>query len=67
MAKKHKTVKELNIEFDNLSERIKKLEDKETTKDLDTETGTKLEGIEKLLKTYDEKIKDLLMLFWIVI
>ena len=58
MAKKKKTVMELNLEFDFLSERIKKLEEKEVDKHLN-ETKGKVEGIEEVLKSYDKKIEQL--------
>ena len=58
MTKKNKTVKELNLEFELLEERVKQLEAKDTTEN-DLETEGKLKGIEEILKTYDDKIKDL--------
>ena len=50
---KNKTVKELNLEFEALAERVKKLESKDTIEnvdDSDTDTVT--------LQTYEDKIKD---------
>ena len=59
MAKKQKTVKELNVEVELLSERLRKLEEKETTKNPCEESKNKVEEIEMLLKINDQKIKDL--------
>ena len=58
MAKKNKTVRELNLEFEFLSERIKKLEEKEVEYHLN-ERKSKVEGIEEVLKSYDKKIEKL--------
>ena len=58
MTKKHKTVKELNVEFELLSERVKQLELKDATDNIDNQ-NVNLKGMEELLKTYDDKIKDL--------
>jgi hypothetical protein len=52
-AKKHKTVRELNLEVDLLSERLRKLEDKYITVNLDEETKNKMEKVERLLKPND--------------
>ena len=57
MAKKNKTVKELNVEFDLLSERIKKLEEKDTK--ICSETRSKVEEIDDIIKGYDDKIEKL--------
>ena len=56
MAKKNKNVKELNLEFENLSERIKILEEKDAS---NLVTSDKVDGIEDILKQYDDKIKSL--------
>ena len=58
MAKKNKTVKELNLEFELLSERVKVLEEKECSEKL-TETNNKVDVLEEAIKVYDEKIKEL--------
>ena len=58
MAKKNKTVKELNLEFDILSERVKMLEEKSDTIKV-SETNGKLERIEDVLKSYDKQIEHL--------
>ena len=55
---KKKTVKELNAEFELLAERVKKLEEKDASKDPD-KVQEKLNGIEEILKSYDKKIGDL--------
>ena len=55
MAKKTKTVKELNIEFERLSERILKLEERNNIIDDKSDH----EKIEIILKQYDEKIEHL--------
>ena len=59
MAKKQKTVRELNLEVELLSERVKKLEERDTTKNPSEEINNKVEEIERLLKVNDQKIKDL--------
>ena len=59
MAKKQKTVRELNLEVELLSERMKKLEERDTTKNPSEEINNKVEEIERLLKVNDQKIKDL--------
>ena len=56
MTKKNKTVKELNIEFELLSERVKNLESKDSTTSISKE---KVDGIEEIIKQYDDKIKHL--------
>lgn len=58
MVKKNKTVKELNVEFEILSERVRKLEEKETSENTN-KTKSQVEGIEDILKVYDEKIEKL--------
>ena len=55
MAKKSKNVKELNLEFELLSERVKKLEQKDD--DQVSEDNLKIARFEVILKSYDEKIK----------
>ena len=55
---KKKTVKELNAEFELLAERVKKLEEKDSSEDPD-KVQEKLNGIEDILKSYDKKIGDL--------
>ena len=57
MAKKNKNVKELNLEFELLSERVKKLEQKD--KNQVSEENVKIAGFEVILNSYDEKIKHL--------
>ena len=57
MAKKFKTVRELNLEVELLSERIRKLEEKDVTINLDEDTKNKIGELERLLKANDEKIK----------
>ena len=42
MTKKHKTVRELNLEVEFLSERIRKLEEKDDTINLDEDTKLNL-------------------------
>jgi hypothetical protein len=59
MAKKQKNVKELNLEVELLSERLRKLEEKETTKTPFEDTENKVDKIERLLNINDQKIKDL--------
>ena len=59
MAKKHKTVKELNLEVENLSERLRKLEENEKRADHTDQTDTKIEDIENILRSYDKKIENL--------
>ena len=56
MAKKQKTVRELNLEVELLSERMKKLEERDTTTNPSEEINNKLEKIERLLKVNDQKI-----------
>ena len=58
MAKKNKTVKELDYEFEILSERIRKLEEKDNASNIQNEEN-RIEKIETMLKHYDEKIKHL--------
>ena len=58
MSKKTKTVKELNIEFQGLAERVRNLEIK-----IDDENGTEpTEKFEDILRSYDDKIVHLTML-----
>jgi hypothetical protein len=57
-SNKNKTVKELNAEFELLAERVKKLEEKDTSEE-SGKVQEKLNGIEKILKSYDKKIGDL--------
>ena len=57
MAKKFKTVREPNLEVELLSERIRKLEEKDVTINLDEDTKNKIGELERLLKANDEKIK----------
>ena len=57
MAKKFKTVRELNLEVELLSERIRKLEEKDVTINLDEDTKNKIGELERLLKANDENIK----------
>ena len=57
MVKKNKTVKELNVEFEMFSERIQKLEEK-SSKNI-SDTISKPNGIEDILKVYDDKIEEL--------
>ena len=49
MTKKNKTVKELNLDFDLLTERVKRLEDRYGSEDTNT-NDKKLQGIEEMLK-----------------
>ena len=59
MAKKNKTVKELNVDFFLLAERVTKLEDAiENSETLKT-SERKIKLLEDNLKAYDDKIKDL--------
>ena len=58
MAKKNKTLKELNLEFDILSERVKMLEEKSDT-NKGSEANSKIEQIEDVLKSYDKQIEHL--------
>ena len=59
MAKKNKTVKELNVDFFLLAERVTKLEDAiEKSETLKT-SERKIKLLEDNLKAYDDKIKDL--------
>ena len=58
MLNKNKTVKELNVEFELLAERVKKLEEKDASED-SGKVQEKLNGIEEILKSYDKKIGDL--------
>ena len=58
MAKKNKSVKELNLDFEALSERVKKLEGLTEKCDVGVEKN-KIERIEDILKAYDEKIEKL--------
>ena len=59
MAKKNKTVKELNVEFELLSERILKLEERNNISDGKSDH----EKIDLILKQYDEK-KNILASCW---
>ena len=59
MAKKQKKFKELNLEVELLSERLRKLEEKETTNNPGEDTKNKVEEVKRLLKLVDQKIKDL--------
>ena len=56
IIKKNKTVKELNIEFELLSERVKNLENEGSTTFISKD---KVESIEEIIKQYDDKIKHL--------
>ena len=51
-------MKELNLEFDILSERVKMLEEKSDTSKV-SEANGKLERIEDVLKSYDKQIEHL--------
>ena len=56
---KNKTVKELNLEFEALAERVKKLESKDTTENVDdSDTDTVIRRMKETLQTYEDKIKD---------
>ena len=55
MAKKNKTVKELNVEFELLSEKILKLEERNNISD----GICGHEKIQLILEQYDEKIEHL--------
>ena len=55
MPSKKKTVKELNLEVEMLTERVRKLEEKDAT-EKESDSSVKLNGIEEMLKTYDKKI-----------
>jgi ferritin-like metal-binding protein YciE len=57
MAKKNKTVRELSLEYEFLSDRILKLEEKGVEKHLN-ETKSKVEGNEEVLKSYDKKLSN---------
>ena len=59
MATKEKTVRELNLEVELLSERLRKLKEKYTTVNLDEDTKNKIEEVERLIKSNDEKIKNI--------
>ena len=57
-----KTVKELNIEFINLSERVKQLEEASNngnSEEKEASTNGKIQEIEVILKEYDKKINHL--------
>ena len=54
MNKKIKTVKKLNHEFDNIVERVKKLEDKSYGENNDTSAN-----IEEVLKKFGERNKEI--------
>ena len=58
MAKKNKTVRELNLEFEILSERVKMLEGKSDTDKSSEAIGT-IERIEAVCKSYDKQIEHL--------
>ena len=58
MAKKNRTVKELNVDFELLSERVKKLEERADKNNGDVEKSN-TESIENVLKGYDEQIERL--------
>ena len=58
MPKKNKTVKELNVELEFLTDRVRMLEDRAGLENMET-NDKKFKGIEDILKTYDDKIKDL--------
>ena len=58
MAKKSKTVKELYLEFELLSERIKKFEEKNKNNKC-SEENNKIQMIENILKSYDDKTEHL--------
>ena len=59
MATKEKTVRELNLEVELLSERLRKLKEKYTTVNLDEDTKNKIEEVERLIKSNDEKIRNI--------
>ena len=59
MATKEKTVRELNLEVEPLSERLRKLKEKYTTVNLDEDTKNKIEEVERLIKSNDEKIRNI--------
>ena len=59
MATKEKTVRQLNLEVELLSERLRKLKEKYTTVNLDEDTKNKIEEVERLIKSNDEKIKNI--------
>ena len=59
MATKEKTVRELNLEVELLSERLRKLKEKYTTVNLDEDTKNKIEEVERFIKSNDEKIRNI--------
>ena len=54
MAKKNKTIKDLNLEFEILAQRVKKLEEEKDSSAID-----KIEGLEENIKMIDVKIHNL--------
>ena len=58
MAKKNKTVKELALDFEVLSEKVKKLEDIAEISNVAVDMN-KIEKIEDVLKAYDVQIENL--------
>ena len=66
MATKEKTVRELNLEVEPLSERLRKLKEKYTTVNLDEDTKNKIEEVERLIKSNDEKIRNIDWFNWLL-
>ena len=66
MATKEKTVRELNLEVELLSERLRKLKEKYTTVNLDEDTKNKIEEVERLIKSNDEKIRNIDWFNWLL-
>ena len=62
MAKKNKTIKELNLDFELLSERVNRLEEDKNEKRNTSECERKIERIGVVLKKYDEQIDHLKIL-----
>ena len=61
MTKKNKTVKELNLEFELLAERVTRLESKDATENNKNmeRSEKKIKRFEDILRTYDDKINEL--------